>query len=236
MNKKARSRKFSAKQSARLSAYFAAGVGASMAATSTSDAAIIGINIGPTGFNIAGPNAGLPPDSFANVYEFPFDGAGTLTIVSGYLGFSGLLSFDGYTGFIFSTIGEAGPASPRNFAFNELIGSSANWEFSESSDMLFRYSDDEIAPAFGPGSYLGFRTTQGNYGWLEVLWNGTDEWEILSGAYEDQVGVAILAGDTGGGPEPIPEPGTWAAAALLAGGAAFMRWRRRRDEAQKQAA
>jgi len=29
------------------------------------------------------------------------------------------------------------------------------------------------------------------------------------------------------GPEPIPEPGTWAAAALLVGGAALMRWRRR---------
>jgi len=28
-------------------------------------------------------------------------------------------------------------------------------------------------------------------------------------------------------PEPIPEPGTWAAAALLVGGAAFARWRRR---------
>ena len=27
---------------------------------------------------------------------------------------------------------------------------------------------------------------------------------------------------------PVPEPGTWAAAALLAGGAAFMRWRKRR--------
>lgn len=27
--------------------------------------------------------------------------------------------------------------------------------------------------------------------------------------------------------EPVPEPGTWAAAALLAGGAAFARWRRR---------
>ena len=26
---------------------------------------------------------------------------------------------------------------------------------------------------------------------------------------------------------PVPEPGTWAAAALLAGGAAFMRWRKR---------
>jgi hypothetical protein len=35
-------------------------------------------------------------------------------------------------------------------------------------------------------------------------------------------------------PEPIPEPGTWAAAALLVGGAAFARWRRRR--AVKQAA
>jgi hypothetical protein len=28
-------------------------------------------------------------------------------------------------------------------------------------------------------------------------------------------------------PAPVPEPGTWAAAALLAGGAAFARWRKR---------
>ncbi len=34
----------------------------------------------------------------------------------------------------------------------------------------------------------------------------------------------------------IPEPGTWAAATLLAGGAAFMRWRKRRDEASKHPA
>ena len=31
-----------------------------------------------------------------------------------------------------------------------------------------------------------------------------------------------------GGSQPVPEPGTWAAAALLAGTAAFVRWRRRR--------
>jgi hypothetical protein len=37
-------------------------------------------------------------------------------------------------------------------------------------------------------------------------------------------------------PSAVPEPGTWAAAALLAGGAVFMRWRKRRDEALKQAA
>jgi hypothetical protein len=33
----------------------------------------------------------------------------------------------------------------------------------------------------------------------------------------------------GPGPSPVPEPGTWAAAALLAGGAAFMRWRKRKQ-------
>jgi hypothetical protein len=33
---------------------------------------------------------------------------------------------------------------------------------------------------------------------------------------------------TPAGPPAVPEPGTWAAAALLAGGAAFMRWRKRK--------
>jgi hypothetical protein len=32
-------------------------------------------------------------------------------------------------------------------------------------------------------------------------------------------------------PAAVPEPGTWAAAALLAGGAAFMRWRKRKQVA-----
>ncbi len=30
------------------------------------------------------------------------------------------------------------------------------------------------------------------------------------------------------GPSPIPEPGTWAAAAMLAGCAGLLRWRKRR--------
>jgi len=38
-------------------------------------------------------------------------------------------------------------------------------------------------------------------------------------------GVFFAAQDPG--PAPIPEPGTWAAAALLIGGAAFARWRKR---------
>jgi MYXO-CTERM domain-containing protein len=38
--------------------------------------------------------------------------------------------------------------------------------------------------------------------------------------------LATLASEPG--PTPIPEPGTWAAAALLAGAAGYVRWRRRR--------
>ncbi len=61
MNKQARSRKFSAKQSARLGAYLAAGLGASTVATSTADAAIVNIDIGPSGFNIGNVNGGVTP-------------------------------------------------------------------------------------------------------------------------------------------------------------------------------
>jgi hypothetical protein len=51
-----------------------------------------------------------------------------------------------------------------------------------------------------------------------------------SDAFGDQAntssGVTFSAQNIG--PEPIPEPGTWAAAALLVGGAAYARWRKRK--------
>jgi hypothetical protein len=46
---------------------------------------------------------------------------------------------------------------------------------------------------------------------------------VQSGQSGQITGPAI-----GPGGQPIPEPGTWAAMALLAGGAAFARWRRRK--------
>jgi hypothetical protein len=91
------------------------------------------------------------------------------------------------------------------------------------AESLFSYVD-VVSPDFGPGSYMGFQTSQGNYGWLEVTWDSASaDFEIFSGAYESTPNVAIRAGAGAA----IPEPGTWAAAALLAGGAAFMRWRKR---------
>ncbi|MFM7375111.1 MAG: PEP-CTERM sorting domain-containing protein, partial [Chthoniobacterales bacterium] len=39
----------------------------------------------------------------------------------------------------------------------------------------------------------------------------------------------LLFTPSGPGPSPVPEPGTWAAAAMLAGAAGYMRWRRRKQ-------
>ena len=238
MNKKSRSRKFSAKQSARLGAYFAAGVGASMVATSTSEAAIQVINI--ASFNIGGINGGLNSDGYLVVHDFPvLNEAMRIFNERDFYGltiFTGLATYSADLAFAIN----GGPASPKNFAFNDPIDdiSTSPYNWSGSTYSVFRDGDD-VSPNFGPGSYIGLRfgdPLNPNFGWLEVTWNSSaNEFQILSGAYEDQGGVAILAGDTGGGPgpEPIPEPGTWAAAALLVGGAAFLRWRRRRDEAQR---
>ena len=43
-------------------------------------------------------------------------------------------------------------------------------------------------------------------------------------------GEGLFITYTGGGSEPIPEPGTWAAAILLAGAAAYVRLRRRKGQ------
>ena len=236
MNKQARSRKFTAKQSARLGAYLAAGLGA--AATSTTDAAIVNINIGPSGFDIGGVNAGLA-GSYRTLSDFPFTAAGNLFLASDYQGqYWGIGPSGPGPLLAFATFGYY--ASPFKFSLNDTIGYSTYtpWnDYTSAKNTLFKFvsgGSTFVSPNFASGSYMGFRTAQGNYGWLEVTWDGTD-FEILSGAYETDPGVAILAGQ-GAGPAAVPEPGTWAAAALLAGGAAFARWRKRRDEAQKEAA
>ena len=221
MNKKARSPKFTSKQSARLGAYFAAGVGAAIAAPAETEAAIVNINVGPSGFNITGINGGLAPDTSLTINSFPFLGGGNLAILN--FANVNVLGLEGDDGLLFAING--GYASPRNFSLGASIDSLANFS---GTTYYARFSDGgDVSPDFGPNSFMGFRTATGNYGWLEVTWtSASEEFQILSGAYESEVGVAILAGQGAA----IPEPGTWAAAALLLGGAAFVRWRRRRGE------
>jgi hypothetical protein len=84
---------------------------------------------------------------------------------------------------------------------------------------------------------MGFKTAQGNLGWLEVTWDSVSEvFEIYSGAYESVAGVPILAGDTVGGTSAVPEPGQVASSLLLlALGAAGVAIQRQRAKKKQQA-
>jgi MYXO-CTERM domain-containing protein len=74
------------------------------------------------------------------------------------------------------------------------------------------------------GSYFNLNTgaNNGTGGFANGLGGGTFS---LAQSGNDLNLVFTAAG--GPGPSPVPEPGTWAVAALLVGGAAFMRWRKR---------
>jgi hypothetical protein len=179
-------------------------------------AELITINIGSSpGFNISGINGGVA-DGYITTVAFPIPG-NSMDIYNNYRGNStGLLGSHNRLRF---AAGNAS-ATPVKFGPNESIGSGSIYKDGHQS--LFKFQDT-VSPDFGPNSYMGFQTIQGNYGWLEVTWTASSgEFQILSGAYESVAGTSIVTPAA-----PIPEPGTWAAMAIFAGGAAFAGWRRR---------
>jgi hypothetical protein len=180
-------------------------------------AELITINIGS--FGIDGPNGGLEYND-ARSLVFPISGNG-LTISYGYG--DGIIGLKGYGGLTFAA--GPSPATPVNFGPNALIGSGSTYVDNDRSVFQLDFVSP-YAPRFGPESYMGFKTSQGNYGWLEVRWEPlAPSFQILSGAYESVAGASIVTP----GAAPIPEPGTWAAMAIFAGGAAFAGWRRRKS-------
>lgn len=216
----------------RLGSYLAAGLGATTGITASSDAAIIDIDIGPSGFNIGGVNGGLPPGFGRTVYPFPFTDQGDLALLN-RITYSGATytgvgpGLYGSGGLLFATVGSY--ANPAKFLQNASIGGSATWT-SYPALTMFKVeteSQDFTSPDFGPNNYLGFQTADGNYGWLEVTWSSaTSEFQILSGAYESVPGVAIPAGV-----QAVPEPSTLVLGgigALVCGGAALRRLRKQK--------
>lgn len=233
MNKKARSRKKTAKQTTRLGAYFAAGIGASMGA-SEADAAIVYFDLNPAqavgfGQEISFGSINLSNGTFVTggtvAPAFTIEGVGVP-----------LFEFVGTS--IEAAFSNAYYTDATNFSANASISSASSFSTNTLIGANASYGGDWFPGASG---FLGLRINQGggnyNYGWAQFAFssNPSGAATISGFAFETDVNTAILAGDQGG-PAAVPEPGTWAAAALLAGGATYLRWRRRRDEAQKEAA
>jgi len=236
MNIPARSRKFPVQASARLGAYLAAGLGASTIGTAQSAIVFFDVNPAKT------IGAGTPtPNQTVNFTDINI-GAGTYNSSIGY----GPPLYSDPT-LWFTITGEntfaaqgAGGMGLVSFVYptTALQRLDAGTEISAAS----KYATGAIPEGDWNGGGTGYvglvfnNGTNKNYGWmaLDYVENGPGTTLTIGGfAFEDQPGVAIAAGAE---VSPIPEPGTWVALAVFAGGAAFARWRKRRNEAQQEAA
>jgi hypothetical protein len=224
LSMKSLARSQSARRRAAATAAFAS-VGAGILGTHSAEAAIVTIDIGPSGFNIEGVNAG---GVNAQIPNFPISGSGTLDLVNQEYH----KGVGGSSGFLFATRGYL-YFGPFMFSGGATIGASTGtWDATALS--LFQ-DNTKFSPNFGADSYLGFRTAQGNYGWMEATWNGTD-FQFYSAAYEDVVGASIVAGDTGSVAVPEIDPSGLASALSLVMGSAAMLEQRRRKRAAVAAA
>ena len=210
----------------RLGAYLAIGLGSGALAT-TSEAAVIPIDVS----SISAVNGGVASGSNLSVPDWPTANAGTLFLLNGSFGGVGLSGQN----LLYIAAGNYN-ASPIKFGVGSVVdatggGSANNWftGLVQTSFALNYYGNTFLAPDFGPGSYLGFKDALGRYGYIEVTWNSTTrEFQVLSAAYESQVGVGITISAAA-----VPEPGTTglAGTAMLAIGSAAMLERRRRQRA-----
>ena len=103
-----------------------------------------------------------------------------------------------------------------SFSSLNLSASTSYWVVPQFNADWFWYLNDAVEQPVGLNSsgysYLGTKRSNND---ITGTWNNV----ILP------YSLTITAGSGA----PIPEPGTWAAAALLVGGAAFARWRKRKS-------
>jgi hypothetical protein len=204
---------------------------------SSAQAGVVTIDLTKAGSNqvdITGVNGGAGLGNYKAAYHFFLPGNDNDLIVSN--GFDGFYGLVGVNGLQFGTGGSA--HSPQSFMSGASIGGSTSTVWSGSfSYQSFKTPSGESA-AFGPSTYMAMRSTTGTdfyYGWIEVTWDpNTDQFQLISAAYEDTPNTAILAGDTSGGPAPVPEPASSAVVALLMGGAALRNWRKNKNKQDAQ--
>jgi len=109
-----------------------------------------------------------------------------------------------------------------SFAFSgaSLSNNATYWLVLATPNLLWQTADSGDPPSDQNGSdysYAGTWRTTNSGG----LWSAYNSGETFS--------LSLVASQ--GTPEPIPEPSTWAAAALLIGLAGYVRWRRRAQAA-----
>jgi hypothetical protein len=206
-----------------LNAYLAVGLGGSCLA-SPAAGGVVSIDV--TG--LAGANAGLANGGTLTLDPWPIQG-GALQITNGWYGFYGFVGRE----YLSIGVDSLFSANPTKLALGQSVQNTPQFWSANDVSSLFKLGSYTASP-FGPGSYIGFKvSTDGgstfNYGWIEVTWNGSDTFEILSAAYESTPGVDILAG-----PAPVPEPASSAVVALLMGGAALRNWRKSRNKQDAQ--
>ena len=227
----------------RLGNYLAAAVGAGTLAA-TADAAIVNLDFSA----FSGPNAGLTSGGSGQISLQALDARLTGTLETFNAKNDGYHIFTGLSGGSGAQIVNLNYsyARPRNFSAGSTIDGDASYFASYRNYTVFRFEfrgyyyppysyggndypgrwyggSTYTSPNFGAGSFLGFRSGNGHYGWLEVTWNSsTQVFEILGGAFEDVAGVGIQAGAVAAVPEPA---GAFGTLGLLAAGA-FVRRRR----------
>lgn len=141
--------------------------------------------------------------------------------------YTGLSVQGGPASGILATTGNGGDDVPIYVGPGVAIGPSSGVFEDGYLSTVFKNSRRSV-PDFGPNSFLGFRTTTGQYGYIEVLWTAsTNTFKLVSAAYESDVGLAI---QTPGG-APVPKQASGAVVALLMGGTALRQWnKKRRDQ------
>ena len=137
-------------------------------------------------------------------------------------GTTSLVGFGNFVGFVSTNwYYYTATTSPTNFGplDNFWTPSSA----SASTTMMFRANLNTNNMYISKNYVLGTPVT-GTLTWSNKSFATL---QVTPGSYVWGWTGDSMTMNIGAGPAPIPEPGTWAAAALLAGSAAFMRWRKR---------